>query len=331
MRLLAKGGVVTTDENLSPMAERLLTVGQELAGEAHLASAPAPLSEFVQVYREWISAQRGRKGTQPAQAERWQLIVHGMLSATDVSGAIELLIRYAKAMWDGRGPVELRLEGQTAALIFNEPFRPGPEGLIAAIWQITLTVCQLEFLAGAALTGTSGRVMHGPCLPEGMVDLLFGRLLEFEQSEVALVFPRPHLRRPIVARASDLPEFFRELLPLTLGAKRKAQTFRSLATGLLRDDKRGPDYRDTHFEDVAARLGMSSATLRRRLTSEGTNFRELRDEVYDDLARAWLQQADIPVEQIAMRLGFSDTFAFRRFFRRMNGCSPTAYRSHGHS
>jgi len=321
---------VTAKQDLSPTAERLLSIGQELANESALASAPAPLSEFVQIYREWISVERRRQGTQQEQAERWQLIVHAMVSAPDLSAAIDLLIRFARVIWDGRGPVELRLEGKEAVLVFNEPFRGGPEGLIAAIWQLTLTLCLLEFLAGAAFSGASGRVQHEPSLPEGMVDLLFGRPIEFGQPCVALVFPRQHLRRPVVPRAADLPGFFAELLPLTLGASREVPSFRSLTTGLLRDDKRGPEFRETQFSDVAARLGMSRATLRRRLTSEDTSFRELRDEVYDDLARAWLQQADIPIEQIAARLGFSDTFAFRRFFRRMNHCSPSAYRSRDH-
>lgn len=315
--------------DLSPTGERLLHIAEELAGEQPEAHSPAPLSEFVQTYREWISVERGRKGTQQEQAERWQLIVHGMLSASDLAGAIELLIRYAKVMWDGRGPSELRVDGKEAALIFNEPFRAGPEGLIAAIWQLALTACKLEFLVDAALTGTVGKVSHQRCLHDGVLDLLFGRPLLFEQNEVALVFPRHHLRRPLVARTTDLPRFFGELLPLTLGAKRGSPSIQSLMSGLLWDDKRGPVYRNSSFTDVASRLGMSGATARRRLADEGTSFREVRDTVFNDLARAWLEQTEIPVEEIAARLGYSDSFALRRFFRRLNGCSPTAFRSKG--
>jgi len=315
------------DDNLSPTGERLLHIAQEITGELPAAQSPAPLSEFVQTYREWISIERGRAGTQPEQAERWQLIVHGMLSAPDLGGAIDLLIRFANVMWDGRGPSQLRTDGKDAALIFNEPFRPGPEGLISAIWQLALTVCKLEFLASAALTGASGSVIHQRCLHDGILDLLFGRPIQFEQQEVALIFPRHHLRRPLVARASDLPRFFQELLPLTLGARKDAPSIRSLISGLIRDDKRGPDYRDSKFTDVTDRLGMSAATVRRRLVEEETSFREVRDTVFNELAQAWLGQSEIPVEEIAARLGYSDSFAFRRFFHRLNGCSPSAFRN----
>lgn len=315
------------DENLSPMGERLLHIAQEITGEAPEAQSPAPLSEFVQTYREWITVERGRAGSQDEQAERWQLIVHGMLSASDLQGAIELLIRYANVMWDGRGPSELRIDGKDAFLIFKEPFRPGPEGLIAAIWQLSLTICKLEFLSRAALTGAAGSVVHDRCVHDGVLDLLFGRSILFEQEEVALIFPRHHLRRPVVARTTDLPRFFQELLPLTLGVKRGSPSIRSLMSGLMRDDKRGPEYRDSNFTDVANRLGMSAATARRRLVEEGTSFREVRDTVFNDLARAWLGQTEISVEEVAARLGYSDSFAFRRFFRRINGCSPTGFRT----
>lgn len=318
---------MTENDGLSPTGKRLITIVQELANDLHDTHAPAPLSEFVQIYREWISVERGRRGTQKEQAERWQLVVHGMLSANDLAGAIDLLIRYAKIMWGGRGPCELRLEGDSAVLVFEEPFRAGPEGLIAAIWPLALTLCQLEFLAGAVLAGTFGQVPHSCCLQENMVELLFGRPLKYDQREIALVFPRHHLYRPIVARVDNLPKFFQELLPLTLGARREPLSVQSLVIGLLRDDKRGPLYRKSSFEDTAARLSMSSATLRRRLAEEGTSFRELRDSVYDELARAWLLQNEIPIEDIAARLGYSDPFAFRRFFWRTNGCSPSTFRT----
>lgn len=319
-------GMMMQSNDLSPMGEKLLQIAQELATEPLEAQSPAPLSEFVQTYREWITVERGRAGTQQEQAEAWQLIVHGMLSASDVAGAIELLIRYAKVMWGGRGPSELRVDGKNAVLVFSEPFRPGPEGLMAGIWQLALTVCKLEFLTDAKLAGVVGCVKHECCLYEGALELLFGRKILFEQDEVALIFPRHHLRRPLVARAADLPRFFGQLLPLTLGARRESPSISSLVIGLLRDDKLGPVYRDSSLVDIACRLGMSTATVRRRLVDEGISFRELRDDVFNDLAKAWLEQTDISVEEIAERLGYSDSYAFRRFFRRINGFSPAAFR-----
>ena len=314
-------------DKLSPTGERLIHFAEEISGEPD-AENPAPLSEFVQTYREWITVDRGR-GTQEEQAERWQLVVQGVISAPDIASAVAMLIRYTKVIWDGQGPVDLRVDGSDAILAFNEPSRPGREGLISAIWPLALNVCLLEFLAGTALTGASGTVTQTKCLPDAVLDLLFGCPIQFGQEGLALVFPKNHLRRPVVARAADLPRFFGELMPLTLGARRGSPSIQSMISGLLRDDKRGPIYRSTSFADVAGKLGMSAATLRRRLGEEGSSFRGIRDRVFNDLARAWLEQADIPVEEIAARLGYSDSYAFRRFFWRMNGCAPTSLRKSG--
>lgn len=311
---------------VSPTGERLLRIAADVArGSGTPDSRPLPLSEFVQTYREWIVTSRGKSEPQPEQAERWQLILYAMVTADDVEEAIRRLIRFGKVVWGARGPGSLRREGDKAVLAFNEPFRDGPEGLIAAIWMLALTLCELEFLSNARFDGVSGRVVHDPCLSDGIVRLLFAPPVTFGAGEVALVFPLRHLHRPVTARAGDLPDFFGRLLPLTLGVDRAPPSIRSMTAGLIRDDKLGPDYRAPTLVNVAARLGMSTATLRRRLGSEATSYRSIKESVYDRLAQDWLVQGNIPVEEVARRLDFSDAFSFRRFFRRRNGTSPSRF------
>jgi AraC-like DNA-binding protein len=100
-----------------------------------------------------------------------------------------------------------------------------------------------------------------------------------------------------------------------------------MVAGLIRDDKRGREARDTTIESIAERLGMSVATLARRLREEGLTYMAVRDETYDEIAKDYLRRTDQPIEDVAERLGFSDSFSFRRFFRRINGCSPSTYRA----
>ena len=86
----------------------------------------------------------------------------------------------------------------------------------------------------------------------------------------------------------------------------------------LRDG--GPDQRE-----IARRVGMSSASLRRRLAERGTSFRELRARTLRDSALARLGRGD-PVARVAEELGFSDGRAFARAFRGWTGRSPRQYR-----
>ncbi|WP_067813400.1 AraC family transcriptional regulator [Nocardia inohanensis] len=72
---------------------------------------------------------------------------------------------------------------------------------------------------------------------------------------------------------------------------------------------------------IAADLDVSVRTLRRRLSEEGTTFRELSTETVGMLAEELLI-AGLTVEQAAERLGYASTSAFASAFRTWKGQSP---------
>jgi len=76
---------------------------------------------------------------------------------------------------------------------------------------------------------------------------------------------------------------------------------------------------------VSGKLGLSVATLRRRLRQNNADFRSLRSEVLADravhlLAEGW------PVSDVADALGFSDTRSFSRAFKSWHSLTPASYR-----
>jgi AraC-like DNA-binding protein len=77
-------------------------------------------------------------------------------------------------------------------------------------------------------------------------------------------------------------------------------------------------------DEVAARLGVSVATLRRQLNEEATSFRALRGQVLGESARAMLSQGD-GIHAVAEALGFSDSRSFARAFSGWTGVSPAAW------
>ncbi|MEM6747099.1 MAG: helix-turn-helix transcriptional regulator [Pseudomonadota bacterium] len=72
---------------------------------------------------------------------------------------------------------------------------------------------------------------------------------------------------------------------------------------------------------VAALLGMSVATLRRRLSDEGTSFRALRTKVLSVRALELLA-TDAVMGVVAAELGFSDVRSFSRAFKSWTGETP---------
>jgi AraC-like DNA-binding protein len=80
------------------------------------------------------------------------------------------------------------------------------------------------------------------------------------------------------------------------------------------------------IEDVATDLRVSPRTLRRRLASEGTSFRALAEEVTMGLAEEFLSSGSLTVEEVAVRLGYSEAASFTRAFARSRGVPPGEYR-----
>jgi AraC-like DNA-binding protein len=77
---------------------------------------------------------------------------------------------------------------------------------------------------------------------------------------------------------------------------------------------------------VAERLGVHPKTLSRRLASHGVSYLDVLDRVRRTLSYRYLS-TQLSVEQVAYRLGYSESAAFARAFRRWTGTSPGAYRT----
>lgn len=79
-------------------------------------------------------------------------------------------------------------------------------------------------------------------------------------------------------------------------------------------------------ETVAHSLHVTSRTLHRRLKAEGTSFRQLVTDVRQSMAKQYLRNTALSLEEIAFALGFSDAAGFRHAFKRWTQQSPTVFR-----
>jgi AraC-like DNA-binding protein len=79
---------------------------------------------------------------------------------------------------------------------------------------------------------------------------------------------------------------------------------------------------------IAKALEMSEATLRRRLSQEGSSFSALLEEVRFELAKRYLRDPTLEVADVAHLLGFRDVLSFGETFARWSrGDVPETYRS----
>jgi AraC-like DNA-binding protein len=79
---------------------------------------------------------------------------------------------------------------------------------------------------------------------------------------------------------------------------------------------------DVSIDVVAGRLAMSRRSFQRYLRDQGTSFRDLVDDIRRGRAEHLLEERKLSTVQIAKLLGFADTGAFFRAFRRWTGETP---------
>ncbi len=78
---------------------------------------------------------------------------------------------------------------------------------------------------------------------------------------------------------------------------------------------------------IAEKLNMSVRTFQRKLQKKGTTFRSLLDETREDLARGYINDSSVRLEEISFLTGFSEYSSFSRAFKRWTGQSPSTIRS----
>lgn len=77
---------------------------------------------------------------------------------------------------------------------------------------------------------------------------------------------------------------------------------------------------------VASQLHLSERTLKRKLAELGLTFSEMLDEVRQKDACKLLEETQLTIDEVALRLGFQDRSNFTRAFRRWMGMPPSQYR-----
>jgi len=83
---------------------------------------------------------------------------------------------------------------------------------------------------------------------------------------------------------------------------------------------------EASLEKVAGQLGLSGRTLQRKLQERGTTHQELLDQMRKELAVRYLREPEMAICEVAYLLGFSESSALHRAFKRWTGKTPSEFR-----
>ena len=84
-------------------------------------------------------------------------------------------------------------------------------------------------------------------------------------------------------------------------------------------------------ERVAEKFGMTVRTLQRHLQQAGSSYQQTLDELRRELAEHYLLHSELPIQDIAQYLGFTESRSFHRSFRAGPGRRPASTGNGGRS
>jgi AraC-like DNA-binding protein len=222
-------------------------------------------------------------------------------------------------------PERVRLEegdGQLA-ISRDSPYSTEPEpGVLADV--------SFAFMLELGRKGTGHRItpkrvdFTRPGPTSELHHAFFGCPIHFGADRNRLVLRSVDLDRPFSGHNPELLEILTPALTAALG---ESQAHSSVAEQVKVVVKRRLASGRPEVVDVAHDLGMSERTLQRRITGEGTTFRELLSEARQELGRQMLADPLVDVNEVACLLGYQDTTSFYRAFRDREGLTPGRWRT----
>jgi len=239
-----------------------------------------------------------------------------MLHSSTLRAAWQIFVVYHHL--NSEGMVTFLREEEGLAAVGSAIYEKGAEfvdqiydGVIAMACHVMREICGSRWAPERVLfsrrrptdAGPYRRFFQAPC--------------RFDSEQTAMFFPASVLSR---AMPQADPKRLRQLeeRAQAIGIEFVHQLRRALRTLLLSGQQSG--------SDVAQMLSMHHRTLNRRLKAAGTTFQKVLDEVRFEAACQLLETTSIPLTEIAVSLGYAESSAFSRAFRRWSGQAPSRRR-----
>lgn len=293
-------------------------------------TAKISVAQLLAAYRNALKLSRDpcfavRLG-QSVQVTTYGMYGYALLSAPNQRAVIDLVLRYNRLVL---ATADLSFQEEPADQVgiwTIEPLAIKPTELrlrrfIVEVYLGTLSSLSVDLLERSDIRKEI-RLAY-PCSPDlPLYEELFQCPVYYEQDRNELRVNTIWIDRPIrryneltfLTMQKTCAEMLEQIGPA-------AGIARDLQLALLESGGRFPT-----IEAVCQRLGMSPRTLRRKLEAEGTSYGAIVNETRIRLAKKYLRETLMNVDEIASRIGYSDASNFRRAFQRSTHVTPAMYR-----
>ena len=189
--------------------------------------------------------------------------------------------------------------------------------------------CCFAWVLSTARVGTGTRLspsrveLEQPRPHVKTIEHHFGCPVVCEGHRNALVFRAADAQRRFVTRNAELLALLAPQFEEELKRENADEDFAVRVRVAIQQKLTG---RRPSIDDIAEALHMSSRTLQRRLQDEGSSFQRVLEESRHQLARHYLNNSTLELNEAAYLLGYEDGNSFVRAFRGWEGVPPARWR-----
>ena len=191
-------------------------------------------------------------------------------------------------------------------------------------FSLALTIRLIRIFGGPEVEISSVNFRHSPSVQVSEYERLLTVETRFSQEENSVAIPAAMAR--VRGRALDvsLSAVLKDFLDAELLRRGRINSFVDQVRHILIGNRIPAPVTGAR---TAKHLGISPATLYRKLKAEGTTFGRLLEEIHFEIAKNYLADSELSVTQIAHVVGFAESASFTRAFARWSkGTTPSRFR-----
>lgn len=151
----------------------------------------------------------------------------------------------------------------------------------------------------------------------------FGCPIEIGSDRNQLTLKRQDLDLAFTTYNKELLEILTPVLNQTMDQQQKTPSMTETVKSIIKEGLMGSQL---NIQSTAKELNMSNRTLQRRLTEEGTSFKQLLSQVRREEAKTYLADSSLDIKEVAYLVGYEDLNSFYRAFRMWEGVTPSNWR-----
>ncbi len=247
---------------------------------------------------------------------------YSLLASPTLKEAFERLIRYFRIVSDA-AELEFLPEGTDYKFVIQMlPGKTQPSNeALDAMMSVLIRLCRA--LYGKHFRAIKIRLRRPAPKDTTVFDKVFKADIEYATEENALYLDKQSLIEPLPSANAELARHNDEILARYVAHFDKINIANRVHATLVEQLPHG----EPSQEKIADSLHMSLRNLQRKLSSEGTSYKEILNKTRYEVALSYMSDNRYSISEITYLLGFSDTSSFTRAFKRWTGKAPSEFRN----